>query len=281
MSPNAVIDDDVGGGRRVSAMIDHQSGPGDADAGDHDESHVVADLDTERPDDLDPPDDLGPAAGRAEDDVDVEQDAPAPSPAQLRIDFGAHFEANYQRLVAQLYAITLDPGEAHDVVQDAYSRAWRQWATVGSSPDPTAWVRRVAVRSTIRSWRRALARIGIGRPRPVGDGADARTDALLAALARLPAAERRCVVLSHMAGADLAEIAVVEQVSRGTVQARLARARLVVTEGMADVLPAVLGPGYDDPELSMSDERDDAGPYDAGSYDADLYAVYDNKEEYR
>src|SRR6478672_6161556 len=54
----------------------------------------------------------------------VVQDAAAPTPAQLRVDFGAHLEANYRRLVAQLYAITLDPAEAHSVVQDAYSRAW-------------------------------------------------------------------------------------------------------------------------------------------------------------
>ena len=170
----------------------------------------------------------------------IVQDAAA-SPAQLRVDFGAHLEANYQRLVAQLYAITLDPGEAHDVVQDAYSRAWRSWATVSLSPDPTAWVRRIAVRSTIRSWRRMLSRVGIGRPQPIGDNVDPRTGALLAALGRLPAAERRCVVLFHMAGATLGEIALVEQVTRGTVQARLSRARQVVTEGMADVLPEVLG----------------------------------------
>lgn len=211
-------------------------------------------------------------------EADVEQDGPAPSPAELRVDFGAHLEANYQRLVAQLYAITLDPGEAHDVVQDAYSRAWRDWATVSRSEDPTAWVRRIAVRSTVRSWRRVLARVGIGRPQPVGDGVDPRTGALLSALRRLPAAERRCVVLSHMAGASLGEIAAIEQVTRGTVQARLARARQVVTEGMADVLPEVLG----------SDELDefaDDAPEDV-TYESDLYAVYDNavydtKEEYR
>ena len=68
----------------------------------------------------------------------IDQDAPSGSLAALRIDFGAHLEANYQRLVAQLYAITLDPGEAHDVVQDAYSRAWRNWATISRKPDPTA-----------------------------------------------------------------------------------------------------------------------------------------------
>jgi DNA-directed RNA polymerase specialized sigma24 family protein len=200
--------------------------------------------------------------------ADVEQDAPAPTPAQLRVDFGAHLEANYQRLVAQLYAITLDPGEAHDVVQDAYSRAWRNWSTVSRSPDPTAWVRRVAVRSTIRSWRRVLARLGIGRSPSIGSGVDPRTGALLAALGRLPSAERRSVVLYHMAGASYDEIAAVEQTSRGTVQARLARAQHVVSEGMADVLPEVLGlapESYDDDQL-------DSDPYPGTEYGSDAYS---------
>jgi DNA-directed RNA polymerase specialized sigma24 family protein len=199
-----------------------------------------------------------PSAG-----TQVVQEAPAASLAQLRVDFGAHLEANYQRLVAQLYAITLDPGEAHDVVQDAYSRAWRSWATISRSPDPSAWIRRVAVRSTIRSFRRVLARIGIGRPRSVGEGVDPRTGALLAALGRLSAAQRRAVVLFHMAGASLEEIAAVEQASVGVVQARLARSRHVVTEGMADVLPAVLG-----------------GDHPAGDHDADDYDATDDADDY-
>lgn len=170
----------------------------------------------------------------------VVQDAPEPSPASHRVDFGAHLEANYQRLVAQLYAITLDPGEAHEAVQDAYSRAWKRWPEVGAGPDPTAWVRRVAVRSTHRSWRRALHRFGLARPRPIGDG-DSRTGALLASLGRLSPAERRVVVLFHMVGMSRAEIAALEQVSAGTVRERLGRAHHVVSEGLADVLPSVLG----------------------------------------
>jgi RNA polymerase sigma-70 factor (ECF subfamily) len=162
--------------------------------------------------------------------------------AQLRADFGAHFEANYQRLVAQLFAITLSSAEAHDVVQDAYSRAWRQWASISRLRDPAGWIRRVAVRSTIRSWRRALAAVGVGRPRPVGDIADARTAAMLAALGRLSIAERRAVVLHYMVGWSPAEIAVVERSTPGSVSVRLARATQVVTEGMADVLSEVLGP---------------------------------------
>jgi len=161
---------------------------------------------------------------------------------RLRADFGAHFEANYQRLVAQLYAITLNSGEAHDVVQDAYSRAWRQWAAIGRLRDPADWIRRVAVRSTLRSWRRTL--FGIGRPRPVGEVADPRTAALLAALSRLSAPERRAVVLHHMVGWTAAQIAVVERSTPGSVTVRLARASQVV----ADALPEAYGPYADDDE---------------------------------
>lgn len=179
-------------------------------------------------------DDVAPGSSGAQ----VVQDGPAPTRAQLRTDFGAHLEANYPRLVAQLYAITLDPAEAHSAVQDAYSRAWRSWATVSRTPDPTGWVRRVAVRSTIRSWRRFRWR----SRRPVGPGTETNVGALLAALRRLPPPERRCVVLHHMAGAPLSEIAAVEGISVGTTAARLSRAQQVVNAGLVDMLSDVGGP---------------------------------------
>lgn len=161
-------------------------------------------------------------------------------PEQLRADFGAHFEAHYQRLVAQLYAITLNPAEAHDVVREAYSRAWRRWAEIGASADPTAWVRRVAVRSTMRSWRRVAARIAPGgRRRALVDGGEPRTRAMLLALGRLHDPERRAVVLVDMAGVPVVEVAALEQVPPGTVAARLSRARRVVGDALAEVGSAV------------------------------------------
>jgi Sigma-70, region 4 len=159
---------------------------------------------------------------------------------------------------------------------------------ISRSPDPSSWIRRVAVRSTIRSWRRMLARVGIGRPRPIGDGVDSRTGALLTALGKLSAAERRAVVLTHMAGVSLGEISALEQVSIGSVQARLSRARQVVSEGMAEVLPLVLegaiGEGYnadDGFDVFGSGERgsDGYGPaygpgnYRPGDFDAEGYGT--------
>jgi RNA polymerase sigma factor (sigma-70 family) len=159
----------------------------------------------------------------------------------LRADFGAHFEANYQRLVGQLFAITLNSAEAHDVVQDAYAQAWKQWSAIGRRPDPAAWIRRVAVRSTVRSWRRRLSWLGVGRPTPIADEAvDPRTGAVLAALSRLTIAERRAVVLHHMAGWSVAEIATVERSSAGAVNVRLARGSQVVERALPDAFD-----GYD------------------------------------
>jgi RNA polymerase sigma-70 factor (ECF subfamily) len=180
---------------------------------------------------------------------------PDPPPGNLRIDFGAHFESNYQRLVAQLYAITLDAGQAHDAVQDAYARAWRRWATVGRAADPAAWVRSVAVRSTIRSWRSLLARVGIGRPRPERANIDPRTRAMLSALRRLPPAERRALVLTYMAGSSVEEIAAIEQISPNAVQARLSRGRRLITENLADDLPALLGPSARPAGLDLDEEQ--------------------------
>ena len=191
-----------------------------------------------------PPDGPVPAAHESAaeaDPLEIPSD-PVPLAAAQRVDFGAHFEDNYQRLVAQLYAITLDSGHAHDAVQDAYARAWRRWATVGVSADPTAWVRGVAVRSTIRSWRHLFGRFAIGRVRPNRGSVERRTAAMLTALRGLPAPERRAIVLTYMAGSSPAEIAAVEQVSFNTVQARLSRGRRLITENLADDLPSLLGP---------------------------------------
>ncbi|WP_308252094.1 sigma factor-like helix-turn-helix DNA-binding protein [Pseudonocardia sp. KRD291] len=161
---------------------------------------------------------------------------------ELRADFGAHLETHYPRLVAQLYAITLHPGDAHEAVQDAYSRAWRRWPEVRESEDPVGWVRRVAIRTSTRGWRQGMARLGLRRgTRPGGESVEPRTAALLDALGRLPVTDRRAIVLHHMADMRTDEIAMLERVSEKSVRDRLRRGRHVVTEGLADVLGEVVG----------------------------------------
>jgi RNA polymerase sigma-70 factor (ECF subfamily) len=230
--------------RRVGVLTDHRAEPDDdlppssADPAPDRAAHRAADpaVDEAVDEAVDP---AGDPAG-PEEAVDGAPGDPAflegLTPAELRADFGDHFEAHYQRLVAQLYAITLNPAEAHDVVREAYSRAWRRWSTVGASPDPAAWVRRVAVRSTMRSWRRVAGRIAPGRlRRALVDAGEPRTRAMLLALGRLPDAERRAVVLVDMAATPVVEVAALEQVPPGTVAARLSRARQVVGDALVEL----------------------------------------------
>lgn len=161
---------------------------------------------------------------------------------ELRADFGAHLETHYPRLVAQLYAITLHPGDAHEAVQDAYSRAWRRWSVLRDTDDPVGWVRRVAIRTSTRGWRQGMARLGLRRgARPGADSVEPRTAALLDALARLSVPDRRAVVLRHMAGLENDEIAMLERISEKSVRDRLRRGRHVVNEALADVLGEVVG----------------------------------------
>lgn len=183
----------------------------------------------------------GAAPDGAADGSVVERDLSAESvaPSGLRADFGAHLEAHYPRLVGQLFAITLDSGTAHDLVQDAYSRAWRRWSEIREG-DAEAWVRRVAVRSSASTWRRLAARLGLrGAPVQEQAGLDPRTVAVLRTLARVPPDERRTAVLVYMAGMGVREVAALERVSPGTVQARLNRVGSLIEEGLAGL--AALG----------------------------------------
>jgi RNA polymerase sigma factor (sigma-70 family) len=185
-----------------------------------------------------------PVADTAADGSVVERDLTAGSaaPSGLRADFGAHLEAHYPRLVGQLFAITLNSATAHDLVQDAYSRAWRRWSEIRAG-DAEAWVRRVAVRSSASTWRRLAARLGL-RDAPVQEqaGLDPRTAAVLRTLARIPLDERRTAVLVHMAGMSVRDVAALERVSPGTVQARLNRVGSLMEEGLAGLGSGALLP---------------------------------------
>ncbi|MFC8454971.1 SigE family RNA polymerase sigma factor [Kitasatospora sp. NPDC057223] len=143
-------------------------------------------------------------------------------------DFNVFYEASYGQLVAHLYALTGDLGEAQDAAQEAFIRAWDRWHQVSTHDNPVAWVRLTGQRVAISRWRRARTAVRSwvrhGPAGPVaGPGPD--TVALVEALRRLPEAQRSALVLHHMGGRSVAEIAAEGGVPVGTVKARLHRGR--------------------------------------------------------
>ena len=143
-------------------------------------------------------------------------------------DFTAFYDATWPRTLACAYAMTADIGEAEDLAQEAYSRAWPRWSSLRGYDDPGAWVRQVATRLAVSRWRRTrTAAVFLARarePEPAAPPSEV-TAALVAALKQLPEAQRRAIVLHHLGELPVVEIARIERCPEGTVKARLSRGR--------------------------------------------------------
>lgn len=133
------------------------------------------------------------------------------------------------------YAILGDEADARDAAQETFVAAWRQLRGLRDADRFDAWLQRVAVNSA-RMTHRARRRRGV-REIPasrVAGAADlpataspADRDALLldAAMRRLDLDQRELLVLHHLEGRPLAEIAEILAIPVGTVKSRLHTAR--------------------------------------------------------
>ena len=133
------------------------------------------------------------------------------------------------------FAILGDEADARDAAQDTFVTAWRQIGGLRDADRFDAWLQRVAVnaaRMTHRARRRRgvreipSSRIGAvpdlpATARPV----DADVAALDAAIPRLPVEQRRILVLHHLEGHPIAELAEILEIPAGTVKSRLHAAR--------------------------------------------------------
>ncbi len=149
------------------------------------------------------------------------------------------YATSYRRLVGQLTGVTGDPVEAEDAVMEAFARAVNSSTSFLAADNPEAWLRTVAVNVTRTRWRRSRFFRDVSH-RLVPDAASAYDDlpddrlALLAALRRLPAAQREAIALHHLADLPVAEVALTLGVPEGTVKARLARGRAALAALLAE-----------------------------------------------
>ncbi|MFB9388871.1 SigE family RNA polymerase sigma factor [Streptomyces coeruleoprunus] len=152
-------------------------------------------------------------------------------------DFDEFYTATARRLVAAVYAATGDLTEAEDAVQEAYARAWQRWDRLTREGDPTAWVRTVALRLAISSWRRARNRIRAHithGPPPDLPGLGPERVALVRALQALKAHERTVLVLHHLLDLPVQQVARETGLSEGAVRTRLSRARRALAAHLRD-----------------------------------------------
>ncbi|GAA3798791.1 SigE family RNA polymerase sigma factor [Streptomyces coacervatus] len=151
-------------------------------------------------------------------------------------EFDAFYATAFPRLTGQLYAFTGDHGEAQDVVQEAFVRAWDRRERFLADSAPEAWIRTVAMRLAVSRWRRAKRWLELVRRTPPPDstpGPGPEHTALVAALRQLPEAQRMAIVLHHLCDLSVQQVASETGAPVGTVKARLTRGRAALALHLA------------------------------------------------
>jgi RNA polymerase sigma-70 factor (sigma-E family) len=152
-------------------------------------------------------------------------------------EFDEFYAGSSRRVLGQLYAMIGNRAEAEDAVAEAYLRAWDRWNTVGRCDNPEAWVRRVAYRIAVSAWRKAVNRLRAHHRELTDDHVEGISPdhvALVQGLRQISADQRRAIVLHHLVGLSVAEIAAETATSANTVKTWLARGRRALAEHLAD-----------------------------------------------
>jgi RNA polymerase sigma-70 factor (ECF subfamily) len=153
-------------------------------------------------------------------------------------EFDDFYTSSRARVTAQVYAMIGDRDEAQECVQEAFVRAWSHRRKLDRTEHPEAWVRTVAYRLAVSRWRRTVR----GRRAPDRALSHAGTVAppsethvaVVEALRRLPEAQRRVLVLHHLADLSVHEVAREVGAPEGTVKARLSRGRAALAALLAE-----------------------------------------------
>jgi RNA polymerase sigma-70 factor (ECF subfamily) len=152
-------------------------------------------------------------------------------------DFDAFYNATSRRVLHQMYAMTGNLADAQECTQEAYARAWQRWNTVAAADNPEAWIRTVAWRIAASRWRKAKnALTALTKHGPPDNAPPPNPDhvALTTALRQLPEPQRHAIVLHHLVGMSIDDIATETNTPTGTIKARLSRGRTALAHLLGD-----------------------------------------------
>jgi len=156
-------------------------------------------------------------------------------------EFDAFYKNARSRLLLQTYALTGDLPAARSAVRDAFIVAWHHWRKVSRQNDPEASVRPYAWshaqrRHTARIWHRDKT-------------LDPEARATLEALGKLPLAQRKTLLLTHLASLSMGEMAREAGMSRAEAEKKLQLAtsqfavhRSVPTTSIRSLIEGLRGP---------------------------------------
>jgi len=148
--------------------------------------------------------------------------------------FDRFFVDTCQFVVGLVTVTTGDAPAAEDAVQEAYLRASQRWGSLAHMDRPDLWVAKVATRLAVSHWRRQRREMPLSLEVPVE-----MTDALNRiwlrwGLETLSPKQRLVMVLHHIHGLPIEEVAVAAGASPETIRTHLKRARLRLRARLSD-----------------------------------------------
>jgi RNA polymerase sigma-70 factor (sigma-E family) len=172
-------------------------------------------------------------------------------------EFDAFYEATHRRIIGHVFAMSGNLHDAEDCVQEAYARAWQQWAGLSTEHgNPEAWVRTVATRLAVSTWRKTVSRLAAHRRdnRVTAEVPGMNPDhiAVVAALRRISADQRLAILLHHYAGLSIEEIVAETGAKPSTVKARLARGRRALAPHLSEFAESLAAPPRPAPTSAQS-----------------------------
>ena len=149
--------------------------------------------------------------------------------------------AHQERLRRIAYAVCADDSRAEDVLQEALVKLYLSWSKVRTAGREEAYARRIIVNADLddrrRPWRRRRVNLPVEQlariPAKERLGVAERSD-LLAAVRRLPAMQRRCVVLRYWLGLSIEETAAELRIREGTVKSHASRGLEALKASLTD-----------------------------------------------
>ena len=193
---------------------------------------------------------MDPAAGRPDMDARSDEELMTAIGQGDQRAFAGLVERHSRRAAALAARITLNRGDAEDVVQEAFLRVWikapnwRPQDRTGGAQFST-WFHRILVNLSIDR-RRKPATDGLDAAGELADQKPSALDTLAesetsrrvaAAVADLPERQRAALALCHFEGMSNIEAAEVLGLSVGAVESLLVRARRALKESLADLAP--------------------------------------------
>lgn len=152
------------------------------------------------------------------------------------------FAAHYAALVRMAVMLLRDQALAEDVVQESFAAVHQRWHRVDPATAP-AYLRQAVVNRSRSALRRRSVTLA-HRPDPLPDAPPAdqallrgeRREAVLSALAGLPARQREVLVLRHYLDLSEREIARTLNISQGAVKSHAFRGSAALRERLAELL---------------------------------------------